>query len=314
VKQDDQESQLVLHLGALGDLIAIVPAIAELALAGRVCVLGPSAERLELALAPRGPIARVGLLPPGLFAEELAPELASTLARFETIVAFARDEGALARNLRAAGGVLVAPAPSSGVPLAAGREGLHATEIALAGLRERGLAREGASTVPVLRAQESDIARAREAVGEKDFLVVAPGAGGRSKRWAPGRFAEVVSGVVSLVPVVTLLGPAELDPPDPSLRLPGTRVLECPGPSLLLGVLALARAYVGNDSGVTHLAAALGTPVVALFGPTDVRRWAPRGRGPVTVIEAPSGDLGGLGAGPVIAAVIRHLTGGRRRD
>jgi hypothetical protein len=42
--------------------------------------------------------------------------------------------------------------------------------------------------------------------------------------------------------------------------------------------LAGARCFVGNDSGITHLAAAVGVPVVALFGPTDPAVWAPRGR------------------------------------
>ena len=41
--------------------------------------------------------------------------------------------------------------------------------------------------------------------------------------------------------------------------------------------LARARLYVGNDSGITHLAAAVGTPVLALFGPSDPAVWAPRG-------------------------------------
>ena len=41
--------------------------------------------------------------------------------------------------------------------------------------------------------------------------------------------------------------------------------------------LAGARVFVGNDSGITHLAAAVGAPVVALFGPTDPRVWAPPG-------------------------------------
>ncbi len=41
--------------------------------------------------------------------------------------------------------------------------------------------------------------------------------------------------------------------------------------------LAGARVFVGNDSGITHLAAAVGTPTIALFGPTDPRVWAPRG-------------------------------------
>jgi ADP-heptose:LPS heptosyltransferase len=41
--------------------------------------------------------------------------------------------------------------------------------------------------------------------------------------------------------------------------------------------LARARLYVGNDSGITHLAAAVGTPVLALFGASDPLVWAPRG-------------------------------------
>jgi ADP-heptose:LPS heptosyltransferase len=41
--------------------------------------------------------------------------------------------------------------------------------------------------------------------------------------------------------------------------------------------LARARLYVGNDSGITHLAAAVGTPVLALFGPSDPWVWGPRG-------------------------------------
>jgi ADP-heptose:LPS heptosyltransferase len=45
----------------------------------------------------------------------------------------------------------------------------------------------------------------------------------------------------------------------------------------LAALLARCAGYVGGDSGITHLAAAVGTPVVAVFGPTDPRRWAPRG-------------------------------------
>jgi hypothetical protein len=41
--------------------------------------------------------------------------------------------------------------------------------------------------------------------------------------------------------------------------------------------LASARLYIGNDSGITHLAAAVGTPVVAIFGPSDPAIWGPRG-------------------------------------
>lgn len=51
--------------------------------------------------------------------------------------------------------------------------------------------------------------------------------------------------------------------------------------------IAGARVYVGNDSGIAHLAAAAGARVIALFGPTDPAVWAPRGSGGITILRAP---------------------------
>ena len=55
-------------------------------------------------------------------------------------------------------------------------------------------------------------------------------------------------------------------------------------------LLSQARIYVGNDSGVTHLAAAVGTPVMAFFRTTDPRVWAPRGVS-VHVVKSGSAQL-----------------------
>jgi hypothetical protein len=52
----------------------------------------------------------------------------------------------------------------------------------------------------------------------------------------------------------------------------------------LASFLAGASVYIGNDSGPSHLAAAVGAPVVSMFGPTDPRVWAPRGRAPVITL------------------------------
>lgn len=51
-------------------------------------------------------------------------------------------------------------------------------------------------------------------------------------------------------------------------------------------ILARARALVANDSGLAHVAAAVGTPVVAIFGPTSDKRYAPSGSGPVRVVAS----------------------------
>jgi len=62
-----------------------------------------------------------------------------------------------------------------------------------------------------------------------------------------------------------------------------------PMPLARLGrTLARARLYIGNDSGITHLAAAAGCPTLAIFGPTNPAVWAPRGAN-VRVIQGKEG-------------------------
>jgi ADP-heptose:LPS heptosyltransferase len=63
--------------------------------------------------------------------------------------------------------------------------------------------------------------------------------------------------------------------------------------------LASARVYIGNDSGITHLAAAVGTPVVAVMGATDPAVWAPRGER-VRVVSG--GSLDGISTEDVLEA------------
>ena len=276
-KQGGHRSTLAIHLGALGDYILALPALAALARSGELEAWGPSRERLSLALAPRGPIARVGPLPHSLFGED-PPSLDS----FGRIVVFAREEGPLAANLRGA------------VFVHAGERG-HVSDALLDALVAAGLVPPDSSRTPTLDVPRRDTG----------LLVVQPGAGGRGKRWAPERFAAVARR--SGLETVCLLGPAELDPPQPALRF-GSRVVEAPSLEEVVHLLAGARAYLGNDAGVTHLAAAVGAPTVAVFGPTDPARWGPRGWGPIEIVRAPGGDLTRLDVDVVGAALRVVLT------
>jgi ADP-heptose:LPS heptosyltransferase len=117
------------------------------------------------------------------------------------------------------------------------------------------------------------------------LLVVAPGSGAKEKNWPRDYFREIIewwqrsaggkgrslSGKVSVV-----LGPAE----EAEYPFWTQHAAVARGLSLgqLAALLSLADVYLGNDSGVTHLAAAVGAKTIALFGPTDPAEWAPRGR------------------------------------
>jgi len=103
-------------------------------------------------------------------------------------------------------------------------------------------------------------------------LVVHAGAGARRKRWAPEAFAAIATRWRARGgSVVELVGPAE---PDAGLVAGADRVFAGSLPAAA-ALLADSAAYVGNDSGVSHLAGAVGARGVAVFGPTRAGRWRP---------------------------------------
>jgi heptosyltransferase-3 len=109
------------------------------------------------------------------------------------------------------------------------------------------------------------------------FLALHPGSGSARKNWPAHRFAELARRLSPDAPWLLVEGPADRGAVAPLETLPGAVVVRNAPPRVLGALLARSRAYVGNDSGVTHLAAAWGAPTVALFGPTDPAVWAPEG-------------------------------------
>src|SRR5438874_6814992 len=103
-------------------------------------------------------------------------------------------------------------------------------------------------------------------------LAIHPGAGSRSKRWDIAGFVQVAhwwragGGAV-----LAIAGPAEAGEPA-ALGTPEARDWPLPD---LAAVLSRAALYLGNDSGISHLAGAVGTAGVILYGPTNPRRWGP---------------------------------------
>jgi heptosyltransferase-2 len=121
--------------------------------------------------------------------------------------------------------------------------------------------------------------------GDASIVGLAPGAaGGHAKRWPPDRVAALVRRLLETPGIRCVLVGAAGDraagreiesalPDEPRLvNLIGRTDLR-----VLTGVLGACRVFVSNDSGAMHLAAAVGVPVVAIFGPTDERATAPVG-------------------------------------
>jgi heptosyltransferase III len=119
--------------------------------------------------------------------------------------------------------------------------------------------------------------RLREVVNNRPLLLVHPGSGGSLKRWSSAGFRSVIEAWQSEIgDAAILLGPAERDEID-AWRSAGSPVLAPETPTELAAMLAVGDVYLGNDSGPTHLAAAVGLRGVALFGPSDAVRWRPLG-------------------------------------
>ncbi|MBA7620778.1 hypothetical protein ES703_28133 [subsurface metagenome] len=149
---------------------------------------------------------------------------------------------------------------------------------------------------PLIKATKADINRGRELLNEipatlgfdqarhrrvdfsKKLVVIHPGSGGLHKCWHLDNFLAVAKELISRgIEVIFLLGPAELERFSKANLKKINSVAGCLTDLSLtqvLGLLGCADWYLGNDSGITHLAAALGVRTLAVFGPTpdyDIR-------------------------------------------
>ncbi|HSE60361.1 MAG TPA: glycosyltransferase family 9 protein [Nitrospiraceae bacterium] len=142
--------------------------------------------------------------------------------------------------------------------------------------------------VPPLRVSHKRRAEARgilRSIGVKvpidGLVVVHPGSGSPHKCADPRLYAGVIMWALDRGgQAVMIEGPADGEAVSAVTGLLSHRqvpILKHDDLNILAAVLAQASLFVGNDSGVTHLAASVGAPTVALFGPTDPARWAPIG-------------------------------------
>ncbi len=260
---------LVYHTGALGDLIVAVPAIEHWARdrgSERPVLLGRGlpGELLQAA----GIVGDRWDAGAAWFASAYRGAPPALPAPIDAALAFTAPGGPIEQALAAAvsGPVSVVP------PLPARREPIVRHHLRAVG------ASSADDRAPALQLPAEP--RGARRVG------IAPGSGSARKNWPLGRFAAVADALRPDADVMWLLGPAEeeLRPPSADGDLvvrgrPITRTAQAISSCTLL---------LGNDSGLSHLAAALPVPVVALFAVSDAAVWAPAPAGSPVLVVTPT--------------------------
>jgi heptosyltransferase III len=274
---------LVVHPGALGDVLQAVPALGALGRLGHRLTFAGQPRLGELLQGSGLVLAATSFDTFGfeaLFVEGPPPErLVARLQRFQRAVSwFGSKEDAYRKQLGALVPecIVAPPVPGDDSPLTVWE---HLADT---------LAPWGV-TLPVelhhLPTSERWRIAARSALMAagadlgRPLLVAHPGAGARWKEAPSARLARALESMAADggFQVVVHQGPADGKAVDALLAELTTPAVCLVEPSLteLAGALALAKAYIGSDSGVSHLAACVGTASVILYPSETLRRWAP---------------------------------------
>jgi heptosyltransferase III len=313
---------LVVRPGALGDAVLTLPLLAALKRAGAasMMVLGTPASWRFLNKDHHD----IWALDFGsrdwlhLFDDSISPTPVGTTARTAdaALVYLAGDGEAVCRRLRAQGvKKTCAAAPPRADDATPSIEPKHAALRLLKGL-EGLLGAKGVELPDAvemhqllhLKREEIVNAAAAHRLPLDAYVVLHPGSGGARKCWAAERYAQLARKLRGRnVAVAVTFGEADeatraafdaaLGSSVSVARLIGRPIRE------VLALLAGARGYAGNDSGVSHLAACV-TAVTALFGPTDAAVWAPLGED-VRVLSSADGVLDSIPVEQVVEIVLR---------
>jgi ADP-heptose:LPS heptosyltransferase len=302
----DRPLTLALHPGALGDVLLALPALRALRQAHAGAALALAAQpRIADVLVALGEIDQ-GLDFDGLGLDALfvgGPlRDASPLGSARHVVSwFGAGDPVFVRALTAlVPGSRVASSTAPGVLV--WRHLLRTVDEAAAPAREPVRVSSG------LRKRARAALRDAGWTGAPPLVILHPGAGSRAKQWPVEGFASIADRATAQEYVVAVHeGPADRAAVEALLGRVGRPVIRFRDPALpvLAGALAEAALYVGNDSGVSHLAAAVGAPAVILFTPLLLawQPWSPTPR----VVEVTATSLEPRDVAAVAAAVADAL-------
>lgn len=249
---------LVVHTGGIGDFLLTCPALIQLAKTNTLTLAG-NPDRLNLATfagLAQETISLESIQFASIFSEP-AQVLKDFVRQFDRIIIWMSDEGNHIHKT-------LETICTAQLHINPGLPPKHWTQHASEYFSET----LGYTTPPNLRLKVPPSK-------EPHDIIIHPGSGGHSKNWPLEHYQALQQQLLQHQRNVTWsLGPAEFE----SNAYHGlSPTLTCESLTDLASHLAAARCYIGNDSGITHLAAAVGTPTIALFGPTSPNVWAPRG-------------------------------------
>jgi len=299
----------VMHAGALGDWVLLWPLLRALGRAGTLVIAVSNDAKAKLAAkwiecAPGSLLALPGGIDQprlsrwwaGAGGSSVAPRVAEWGVRPPTrIISFLADD-----------------------PTAAGRAWLASAAAEFPGAAIETVGPPGSASRTALWVREGVATRSAVPIRENPAgpIVCHVGAGGESKRWPMERWASLVQTLRdSGEPAIVVAGEAELERFDAAERAAFTRVGGRYIESLedLAMIVSTGRLFVGADTGPTHLAAQLGIPALALFGPTDPAVWQPVGPAVRTLIPGAPGPMTWLEIDPVHQAA-KELRSAHRSD
>ena len=266
---------LCVHHGALGDVVTAFWALMRLrprfALIDILCQNELSKLAVALKVADHGFALESAAFAP-LYADADQPAVNRLLRTYDTIVLLS-DIPPLQAAFQRIVGQRVVSIPPRPEP----ERRLHVTAHLIAGFVRHGLLPQSAQDRP----SPENYPDLRDPDHDPDRVLIHPGSGSRRKNWPPANFAALAAALsVNGLRPEFILGPAE-DLPDALLADPAATarpVWRLDRLEDLVKHLKAAAGFVGNDSGASHLAAFLGLPTVAIFGPSDPERWKPLGR------------------------------------
>ncbi len=268
-------ASLVYHTGALGDFMTTIPALLywknqnsneKIVLLG-MPPIGAFAKETSV-IDDYLDVNSSGFLP--LFSDIFSSETIALLAPYRTALLFTNPDSPIIKNVQRCGILSLYWQP----PFPATNNRLHITDYHLS-LFADPESLDPEEKQPHIVPSPASMQKSFSVMPENCFpIALHPGSGSSKKNWPFERYLSLADSIRKKgMPVLWMLGPG-----DEAFNVPSNDLIVSNQPlSLCAALLSRCHAFIGNDSGVAHLAAGVGCPTLALFGPSDPQVWAPQG-------------------------------------